>query len=319
MIKNPWEEMSIGSKRRASMPHEIFWIKEEIRGDYGLKISFKNYSEQAEVFEDIKFRNIEFFKAKSLGREVVWYLLLKEKEEWEIFYKLCTDILEQVDCIKKEETMLTVLVNRLKRWKKLLANKVASHLSMETQMGLFSELHALSNYITELATLKEAVLTWGGPELDIQDFNINDKAFEVKSHSAGRSESVTISSPYQMYTVKEKFYLIVYALSRTENGKSISDMEKTIKSKLLENNYINELDILDYKLNQYGYYELVHKEQLFKFNIDKISLYEIKEEFPKVDINNIPEGVNNLKYKIDLTKCKEFQVSMDSYFSKEVI
>jgi hypothetical protein len=318
MIKNPWDEMSIGSKRRASMQHEIFWIREEIRGEYGLKITLKKKSAKNINVEDIKFRNVEFLKAQRMEDEVEWYLLLKENEEWEIFYKLCSDLIEQVDNIQKEETMLVIVVNRLKRWQKLLAHSVSNQLTPETQMGLFSELHTLYNYISKISTLREAVNSWGGPEADIQDFIIYDKAFEVKSHRSNRSEFITISNPYQLYSVKEKFYLIVYALSKSENGKTISDMANIIKSKLEQETLIYELDMLDQKIGQYGYYDLIHKDHLIKFNIDKISLFEIRNDFPRISINNIPEGVENLKYQIDTTKCEKFEVSLDACFLKEV-
>jgi hypothetical protein len=318
MIKNPWDEMSIGSKRRASMPHEIFWIREEIRGDYGLKITINNNVTKDLYIEEIKFRNIEFIRAQRQKDEIEWYLLLNEPEEWEIFYKLCTDIIEQVENIQKEETMLVIVVNRLKRWQKLLANRASNQLTAETQMGLFSELYTLYNYISEISTLREAILSWGGPEADIQDFIIYDKAFEVKSHRSNRNEFVTISNPYQLYSVKKKFYLIVYALSRSENGDTISDMEYIIKSKLNQDTLINELDMLEQKISQYGYHELIHKDQLIKFNIDKISVYEIRNDFPKINIKDIPEGIENLKYQIDITKCENFEVSLDSCFLKEV-
>lgn len=317
MIENLWEEMSIGSKRRASFPHDIYWIREELRGEYGLKISLKQTKALKIKVEDIKFRNIEFLKARRKGNEEEWYLLLKEQGEWEIFLKLCNDLIDQVDSIQKEETVITVIINRLKRWQKLLINSVPNQLSPEIQMGLFSELHSLLHHVTQLTTLKEAIHSWGGPESDIQDFVFAERALEVKSHRSNRGEFVTISNPYQLYSVKKHFNLIVYALSRTEQGQTISDLVDLIKTELEKEMLLKEIDLLDHKTAQYGYFDLVHKDKLINFHIDKITSYELSETFPRVSIEHIPVGVRNLKYQIDLTKCEQYKVSTESLFFKE--
>ena len=314
MINNPWEEMPLGSKRRASIPHDIFWIKEELKGEFGLKISLKKIDASKIKVEEIKFRNIEFLKVSGDKDNIEWYLLLKEPEEWELFLKLCNDLVEQVENVEKEETALNVIVNRLRRWQKLLMNKAENQLSLEVQMGLFTELHSLLNYVSLCTSLREAIHSWGGPESDIQDFIFGERALEIKSHKATRGEFITVSSPYQLYSVKKHFNLIVYALSTSEQGQTISDIISTIKVKLRKNMLLNELELLDLKTAQYGYFDLIHKDNLINFHIDKITAYEVKDNFPKLNIEVIPVGVVNLKYQIDLTRCEEYKVNIESLF-----
>lgn len=314
MIKNPWEDMPLGSKRRASIPHDIFWIKEEVRGEYGLKISLKQIDASILKIEEIKFRNIEFLKAPRNQDEIEWYLLLKETEEWELFLKLCNDLIEQVEHVKKEETALNVIVNRLKRWQKLLMNRADNQLSLEVQMGLFTELYTLLYHVSKYTSIKDAVHSWGGPELDIQDFIFGERVLEVKSHKAARGEFITISSPYQLYSVKKSFNLIVYALSTNERGQTIADLINLIKIELEKEMLVNEMDLLDLKTAQYGYFDLIHKDNLLNFHIDRVSAYEVNDTFPKIKIEDVPEGILNLKYQVDLTKCEEYKVDIESLF-----
>lgn len=314
MINNPWEDMPLGSKRRASIPHDIFWIKEELKGDFGLKISLKQIDVSKIKVEEIKFRNIEFLKAPGDKDEIEWYLLLKEPEEWELFLKLCNDLIEQVENIKRGDTALNVIVNRLRRWQKLLMNRADNQLSFEIQMGLFTELYSLFHHVAQYTTLREAIHSWGGPESDIQDFMFGESALEIKSHKATRGEFITISSPYQLYSTKKHFNLIVYALSKTEKGQTISDLIAMIKSELKKKMFLNELELLDLKTAQYGYFDLIHKESLINFHIDKITAYEVANDFPKLNIQAIPTGVVNLKYQIDLTKCEEYKVEIEGLF-----
>lgn len=306
--------MPLGSKRRASMPHDIFWIREELRGEFGLKISLTRIDASKIKVEEIKFRNIEFLKASRSMGEIEWYLLLKEPEEWELFLKLCMDLIEQVENVEKEETALLIIVNRLRRWQKLLMNRADNQLSLEIQMGLFSELHSLLCHVSQYITLKEAIHAWGGPESDIQDFMFGERALEIKSHKATRGEFITISSPYQLYSVKKHFNLIVYAMSATEQGQTISDLIAMIKDELRKEMLLNELELLDLKTAQYGYFDLIHKDNLINFHIDKITTYEVTDAFPKLNVNEISEGVVNLKYQIDLTKCEEYKVNIESLF-----
>lgn len=314
MIDNPWENMAIGSKRRASMPHDIFWIREEVRGEFGLKISLTQIDASKIKVEEIKFRNIEFLKASRNKGEIEWYLLLKEPEEWELFLKLCIDLIEQVDNVEKKETALIIIVNRLRRWQKLLMNRADNQLPLETQMGLFSELYSLFYHVSQYTTLKEAIHAWGGPESDIQDFVFGERALEIKSHKATRGEFITISSPYQLFSVKKYFNLIVFAMSANEQGQTVSDLIALIKIELRKEVLLNELELLDLKTAQYGYFDLIHKDNLINFHIDKITAYEITDSFPKLSMNEIPDGIVNLKYQIDLTKCEEYKVNIDSLF-----
>lgn len=314
MIKNPWEDMPLGSRRRASIPHDIFWVREELRGDFGLKISLNHITDSQINVEEMKFRNIEFIKATQSNEKIEWYLLLKETEEWELFLKLCNDLIEQVENVEKEETALNVIVNRLRRWQKLLMNKAGNQLSLEVQMGLFTELHTLLNQVSKYTTVKEAVHSWGGPELDIQDFIFGERALEVKSHKASRGEFITISSPYQLYSVKKSFNLIVYALSTNESGETIADLINSIKNELEKEMLGNEMDLLDLKTAQYGYFDLIHKDNLLNFHIDRVSAYEVNDTFPKIKIEDVPEGILNLKYQVDLTKCEEYKVDIESLF-----
>ncbi|MBW4873130.1 MAG: PD-(D/E)XK motif protein, partial [Paeniclostridium sp.] len=56
------------------------------------------------------------------------------------------------------------------------------------------------------------------------------------------------------------------------------------------------------------------KNRLYKFLVDKESIYEVSEKFPKIEKNNISSQIISVKYGIELTECKEFEVEFDSIF-----
>lgn len=306
IIENPWIVMSNGSQRRASMIHDIYWIREEIEGKYGLKISLNFLLEDGDLdISSIKLKNIEVFENKT-SKKTHLYLLLKDQSAYELFYQLCNDLIIKAETTKNEQGIIKILINRLNRWKNLLVNNYDKSVPLETQMGLFSELDTLLNYVSSKLPIEEAVCSWGGPDADRQDFILENLALEVKSHRSGKSECVTISNLHQLYSTKENFILRVYSLDKNENGITIEDLIQEIKKLLLINEAYKEIDLLEQKINQYGYFDSIHQKYLTTFKVDKVSIYNVTKEFPKLIVDDIPGEIINLKYQIDLAKCKNF-------------
>ena len=68
------------------------------------------------------------------------------------------------------------------------------------------------------------------------------------------------------------------------------------------------------KLYDYGYYlDFIRKQNLYKFAFKDKNAYLINEEFPRIQNTEIDERIVEVKYKIDMSKCKEF--SLDFYES----
>lgn len=308
MIKNPWKDMSRGSQRRASLVHDAYWIKEELEGNYGLKLSLKRVEESLEI-KNLKLKNIDIFENK-YDEKVDLYLVLNNLSEHDIFHSLCLDLITECENYNEEVEIYIVVFNRLTRWKNLLLNNKDKSLPMEIQMGLFSELDALLNIASaETISLKEAILSWGGPDSDKQDFILDNLALEIKSHKTGKNEVIHVSSPQQLFSSKKRLVLRVYSLDIRENGDTIENLIQQIKRELKSNHLYNEMYVFEQKINQYGYKDNLHMDNLYKFNIDKISNFDVKSDFPRVKIEDIPKGIINMKYQLNLNSCKEYLIN----------
>ncbi|WP_114571246.1 PD-(D/E)XK motif protein [Exiguobacterium flavidum] len=306
MIFNPWNEMAFGSQRRATIVHDIFWIREELKGNYAIKFSLSNKHKEAFNIEDIKLKNIEIIKKENQSGSIEWFLLLKESSESDLFSRLCQDLIDSTQETPDEKSMIIIVVNRLKRWQKFLENNKDYKLAVEVQMGLFSELHALLYSVAREKSMKDSIYTWVGPEADKQDFIFKDSVLEVKSHRSTKKDIISISSPHQLYTVKEYLTLMVYALGMDEEGQTVADLIALIKERLILERNQEEIKTLESKIEKYGYFEIFHQENLTRFRVDRITFYEVNDAFPKVQINHIPNEISNLKYQIDLSQCRDF-------------
>lgn len=308
---NPWIDMDINSQRRIdkNLNYDFFWIR-DIEGKYGFYIDSTKILQDEKI--DISLEGISIKKVSIDAKNSRLYLLLNDNNEYEIFLTLCQDLINTANKYDNNQEIIEAVENRLKRWQHLLKNNRYSGLTLERQMGLFSELIFLKSKIASEVGIKDAIISWVGPDFDKQDFLMDSAVIEVKSYRATKGEIIYISSLQQLQSPKTPLYLVAYGLTISERGLSVVDIVESIE-KQISDDWI--LDQFKLKLFEYGYIEGVsNKNRLYKFLIDKESIYEVSERFPKIEKKDISTKIISVKYGIDLTECNEFEVDFDSIF-----
>lgn len=311
---NPWAAMSVSSQRRIDFEtqHNLFWVK-DFNGNYGFCLQSKNGFTIDE--NTIKLRGISVLKRNTNKNIVELFLILNKQEEWEIFLALCEDLVTATKKYDSDIKMITAVENRLNRWQQLLKQERNQELTIEKQMGLFSELLCLWDFVAKKAGIKQAISSWGGPESDKQDFLLDDAVIEVKSHRTSKGDFAHISSYQQLNSEKDPLYLFSYALTSSENGLSIEDISRSIRE-LLIGESIETIDLFERKLIEYGFIPELIKEPLQKFILDKLKVFYVSETFPKISIKDIKPQIATVKYIIDLSQCNEFEVEIGSLLDR---
>lgn len=262
-MSNPWSDIQKNSERLVSNTHgyQVYWTV-EADGNYSLSVKVQDPSIQ-ELNINLKDMKIEMYAP--VKDHYQWVLVLERKDSWEIFKKLCDDLISVTAECKDEADLIIRMQNRLKRWQSLLAKENLPILSLEVQMGLFAELDYLSQHLSTQLTLEEAIDAWVGSERDKQDFVTKKSAVEIKSYSTTKGKYVKISSAGQLVTEKENLYLATYALTQNKDGNNIYDLYKQIKESVS-----GDYDfIFEEKMLSVGYSPLLYKtEQLTNFIID---------------------------------------------------
>lgn len=311
--KNPWQNMVEGVRRRveSTTPHDLFWIT-DLYGNYGFLISSKKkFIKLEKIFE---LKGISLLKKNNDKDNGELYLILNNKEDWQIFLTLCVDLVKTTQKHESDEKMIDAVEDRLKRWQQLLKQNLTEEITLEKQMGLFSELICLKDIIMPKIDTIQAITSWVGPDFDKQDFLLEEAIIEIKSYRTSKGSTVQISSANQLVSDKEPLFLISFALTTTENGMSVKDISDIIFSKL-EHEPIEAKQIFESKLIEYGYAPEVNKSPLLKFIIDKQNIYEVSTSFPKITPKQISNQISSVKYSIDLSKCEEFKVELNSIFN----
>jgi len=309
---NPWLSMKESSKRRidATTSHDIFWIT-DLEGKYGFCLQSKNSFET--ITAPASLKGISILKRNSTYNFGELFLILNNNEDWQIFLSLCEDLISITHKYENDEAMINATEIRLKRWQQLLKQDRSQEMSLERQMGLFSELLTLKDVVSPRLGITQAVTSWVGAEFDKQDFLLDNAIIEVKSYRTTKSPIIKISSLQQLHSDKEPIYLLAYSLMQSENGTTIETLVKEIND-LIDKASEDVQNLFDNKLLEYGFIPEMLKTPFYSFIVDKIKAYYVSENFPKIFPEHVKSQILQVKYSIDLVKCNEFEVDIKTIF-----
>ena len=301
-MNNPWENLSRLTQIRINniTNHNLFWFKDAL-DKYGLLIQCKDGSFSESHIINLKGIQIEIDQEENPNKLL---LILRDREDWEIFKVLCNDLINVVADEIDDTAMINEISRRLERWQKLLQYDLKTVFSSQKQKGLFSELIVLKELVVTKYNYVEAVESWKGPLFHKQDFIFENTALEVKSYSSSESKVVKISSKEQLNSPKLNFFLAAVGMSENRRGKNISHLVNDIVKELPES-FVN---IFNDKLVSYAYIPELIKEPLINFVVDAIDYYKVADNFPKIIPENTAFAINKVEYSIDLGKCGEFSI-----------
>ncbi len=303
--KNIWDDVAISSKKKCIKGPHIYWYVDEF-GAYSLR--FENVINNQVKLDDIDLEGIkiEYINTKT---NFIINLKLINNNNHEIFYFLCCDV---IDNFSKDTTIqLSDIKKRLLKWVDLLKKKNSRELSISQQMGLYSELHTIFNFLSNKITLENAILSWKGPDMDKQDFDIGDSLLEIKSYSTTKKKKLSISSIEQLDANNLPLYLFTYELSLNEKGENINDMLNQYSDKIVELSFYAQSSLFS-KLFSLGYQN--EKDAPQKFTVLSNDLYKVENEFPRILKSKISSAISNVKYEIDVEQISSYKFNLENYF-----
>lgn len=237
------------------------------------------------------------------------YLIFKllNTEHRDIFSVLCEDLILSVAPLKSEEKILKELINRFEKWKSLF-DKVSSHgLSPEEQRGLFGELFLLKKLLISFDQKSIVLSSWVGAEKQIRDFQYNNWGIEVKTTHGNNHQKIQISSERQLDTSNlEHLFLFHLSMdSRLNSGETLNSMVDSIRL-ILESDFVS-LNKFNNKLFEAGYFEN-HRDNYSDtgYFIRNETYYKVENDFPRIEENDIRNGVGDVKYSIIISQFSEY-------------
>jgi len=240
-------------------------------------------------------------------------LVLNETDNWEIFYALCTDIVNATVSVEGAAAAVQVILRRLSRWQEFLKNNRPRLLSEERIKGLIGELLFLDRHLVPAFDVEAAVSFWQGPEGLPQDFCVNDGAVEVKCQSGATEPTVKITSADQLCPQLPHMHLYVVTL-----GQSTADEEgavnlPTLVGRLKELAHAASADCLErfYDLMLKSGYVECDEYLRYSYVVAGQTMFEVSEGFPRICRDAIHPGISRVSYSISLTECSQFEGAPD--------
>ena len=314
-MSNPWEQIKTPSSnynvRRADYKHsfDFFWGK-DISGNYLFLFQCDAnilFSTEIPALYGIDI----LLPITDEGTKTSLMLTLNDKDEWDIFYSLCLDLMRATsDCIS-EGSVVTVIIRRLEQWHEFLKKDRAKIMSEAEQKGLIGELLFLRDYLLPRFPASAALSFWQGPLDAPQDFCIGDSAVEVKCQLGTSKPLIRISSVEQLNTQLARLYLFVVTV-----GKGAEEIDNVVNlpiiigeiRALIQSSQPSSGELFENLLLRAGYTDL-QEYNAFRFVVSKFRFYEVAEDFPRLRSADIPEGIANLTMDIMLDKCSQFIIA----------
>ncbi len=236
----------------------------------------------------------------------------------DLFPVLIQDIYEYIILAANETDLVRRTVSRLNHWQVFLKRYRHVRLSEKRQIGLWGELWFLYSRLTPHIGIEAAINSWQGPDGRNQDFEFNETAVEVKTTSANPHEKLYISNARQLEPAGlDNLYLYHIALVvHRESGLSlprlIADIRQVVhaNSAALEN-FNERLFKSGYLESESSWYEKIGYHVLAQ------NAYRIEAGFPRIALDDIPEGVGDVKFSVVLSSCSEYRIDPDPFSSGE--
>ena len=232
------------------------------------------------------------------------YIYLLDNDLKEIFSLFIQNILEDIIKSITENEALTITLNVISKWKKLFDKINFNGLTIEQQKGLIGEL-LFFNYLLKNNKPSASILNaWTGADFEDKDFVFGSVGIEIKLTSS-KHPKIKVTSERQLDAENlDKFFLILYTTEEVkENGFSLHSLIEQTRQNISTNDeriFFNErLLLLGYSDDDREYYNKM-------YSLKKTFNFIIEADFPKIVKSQLPLGIYNTSYSIELSAVEKF-------------
>jgi len=310
-MKNPWDKIEKpGAKINvlrvsAAHPLALYWGKD----------AFGAYLFIAEIPKETSFGPkdlpaLEGIKISLAGTKDALKLIftLNDTRDWGMFKALCFDLTRASAEGENGDAAMRILSRRLARWHDFLKHPRGTALSEAKIKGFVGELLFMENPLAGKFGWGRAVSFWKGPENAPQDFAVFDTAVELKCQTGSSRPSVEITSAGQLDTQLPRLFLVIQTVAaadeKADGAFTPNILVKRVRD-ALETEPDDVSDIFETLLFQTGYLPLPEYDVKW-YRLFSTGFYEVRDGFPRLTADKIPDGISNVSYQINIAALAPF-------------
>lgn len=230
-------------------------------------------------------------------------LLLKEPRYKEVFSSLALDVCGAVAAKPSEAAGVRMLLSRLHTWERFIRRFGDGYLSDEAQLGLFAELHFLASEVLLHMEPMSAIQAWRGPYREPHDFRFRSAGVEIKASAARAPTSIKISNLDQLDLGSLDLLLVQHILFNVDvpSGRNLPSIIDQIRLHLVDD--AAAASAFNEALVEAGYLDTHSDAYRHRYEVNRITWFNVAGDFPRLTRNTIPPGVAEAAYSIALQSC----------------
>lgn len=286
----------------------------ELLVEIGHKDAKRDYT-----FPDWEGMSFELFTMDAPEPET-WHvcLRLEAQEHREVFINVCVDLVEELITANSAREREDVFMDFMDRWSRFFKRHGSNRLSREGQIGLFGELWWFRQLLKRGVSISAVVKSWRSPRGEFKDFELKGRVLEVKTTRSKEPRKVQINSERQLDDRGSisLHLLVVTVVESFSGGESLEKVARSIRDSISDDPV--DLRRFNHLLRESGYLETATQDYVYTYTVKSEELFQIRNGFPR--IINIPSGLGDLRYSLQVSSCSSFSVESDEYIEslKEV-
>lgn len=267
--------------------------------------------------KNYRFKGVEIYTLQSeTENKIELYIYLIDNDLKDIFSLFIQNILEEIEKSVTESEAIKITLNVVSKWKKLFDKINFNGLSLEQQKGLIGELLFLNTLLNNEKPIANAVNTWTGTEQDFQakDFTLGPVGVEVK-FTASKQPRIKVSNERQLDAENlSDLFLILYSTEAVkDNGVSLNSIVEQTRQKISTE---EERSLFNAKLQLNGYFDDDKEHYGRMYSLKRMFVFNVTSDFPKIVKGQLPLGIYDTSYSIEISAVENFIVEPESLFEK---
>lgn len=321
-IKSIWENQKptgevIIRTRIDEIPHlNCFAATNHITGQHLYIMSLSKNVAIPEL-KNYRFKGVEIYTLPIEPEDrIEFYIYLLDNELKDIFSLFIQNILEDIEPSVTENEAITTTLNVVSKWKKLFDKINFNGLSLEQQKGLIGELLFLNYLLNDDKTSTNAVNAWTGAEMEFQakDFTLGAVGIEIKFTSS-KQPRIKVSNERQLDAENlSDLFLVLYSTEAVkDNGFSLNSLIAQTRKVISTD---EERSIFNAKLQLNSYFDEDSEHYSRMYSLKKTFGFAVTSDFPKIVKNQLPLGIYDTSYSIEISAVENFIVELENILAK---
>jgi len=251
--------------------------------------------------------------AGSAGRTRL-HILVTEPRYRDVFRSLCGDVCTILAPETDHADAIHALHARLVRWQSFLRKHGPEGLSEEARCGLFGELLILRELLLPTLGGAASLRAWRGCKKAHQDFQLPERAVEVKTTRATIPDRISISNVQQLdgEGIMHMVLALVHVHENESTGETLPGLIDSLRSELAD----DARDLLEQGLEEVGYSAIHHSlYDRTRYKHIRSRYFEVKSGFPRIEREGLTNGVKAVRYEISLDACLPYETDEASVTS----